>query len=273
MQGGLDVLGKALPFLSLSLLTCEVGVGRSSACLWSYSRRSGDHTRNSCGAHRLAQTGARGWGLGDCGARGKGPHGLGTRLSAGSQHAHPAPHPPPPTHPEARPRPPLSLRCALKSQMGPEERGSRAQPPARTWINTRRQPGRQPRTDALAAGTDGRLAGEAGQRLTSKRPRPPAGGALIRPGCRRPAICSALARRGGGAAGWRGTGTAPPLQTSPLHSFTPSFLRGAKPCARPRSTLGSSVPLLNKYSLSSHRYKGKTLGYSHSFIHPINMFF
>lgn len=107
-----------------------------------------------------------------------------------------------PPHPPPTPRPPLSLRCALKSQMGREERGS-PRPAPSPHLDKHAPPARPPAPDRRAGGRDGQAAGAARQRLTSKRQRPPAGGALIRPGCRRPAICSALERApmGAGAAG------------------------------------------------------------------------
>lgn len=195
-QVALEVLGKSFTFLGLGFLTCKMGSIALPVSVETVRGQEIIHT-TAAGAQHLALSRrsikcSPAGGPGDGGAR-RDPRWHGTRLSAGSRPARPAP-----THP----RPPLSLRCSLKSQMGREERGP-PRPAPSPHLDKHAPPAPPPAPDRRPGGRDGQAAGAARQRLTSKGQRPPAGGALIRPGCRRPAICSALERApmGAGAAG------------------------------------------------------------------------
>lgn len=106
-----------------------------------------------------------------CARRGCAGSGRPTQRCAGPRRALCAPVARPPAAAQPGPAPPPPGRfepCAsLKSQMGRRKEDPRAQPPSRTWINTRRQPG----TGGPAAGTSRRPAAGSGSLQSPAPPR------------------------------------------------------------------------------------------------------
>lgn len=116
-----------------------------------------DRTHESCRARRLAPGGRsikRSPGLG------RGPAVRGGTPPA-ARDPGPAESRMPARRPLPIPRPPLSLRCALKSQMGREERGSPRPAPSQ-HLDKHAPPAPPPAPDRRPGGRDGQAAGAPG---------------------------------------------------------------------------------------------------------------